>query len=91
MLEEFMQPKLVERNFYLIQDDAPAHYSNIVKTFLNEKFPHKWMRRRGPIDWPARSPDLTPADFFLSLVIRINGERSTKQVHPEVFDRLNDS
>ena len=21
--------------------------------------------RRGPIEWPARSPDLTPPDFFL--------------------------
>ena len=23
-----------------------------------------WIDRRGPIDWPARSPDLTPMDFF---------------------------
>jgi hypothetical protein len=24
-----------------------------------------WIGRWGPIEWPTRSPDLTPADFFL--------------------------
>ncbi|UYV81808.1 hypothetical protein LAZ67_20002517 [Cordylochernes scorpioides] len=60
-----MQPKLVGKHFYFIQDIARAHYSNIVRTFLNEMFPHKWMRRRGLIDWPVQSPDLTLTVFFL--------------------------
>jgi len=25
----------------------------------------RWLGRRGPHEWPARSPDLTPCDFFL--------------------------
>ena len=25
----------------------------------------RWIGRRGAIEWPARSPDLTPCDFFL--------------------------
>ena len=25
----------------------------------------RWIGRRGTIEWPARSPDLTPLDFFL--------------------------
>ena len=29
------------------------------------KFPGRWIGRCGPFDWPARSPDLTPCDFFL--------------------------
>ena len=32
---------------------------------MNEKFPGKWIGRRGPIEWAPRSPDLTPLYFFL--------------------------
>lgn len=28
-------------------------------------FPNKWIERGGPVPWPARSPDLTPLDFYL--------------------------
>ena len=49
-----------------MQDGAPPHYANPVKIWLNDKFAGKWLGRRGAIDWPARSPDLTPADFFLT-------------------------
>ena len=35
-----------------------------LKNFLNEKFPNRWVGRDGPIHWSARSPDLTPLDFF---------------------------
>ena len=37
----------------------------MVRDWLDEKFPDRWIGRRGPFDWPARSPDLTPCDFFL--------------------------
>jgi hypothetical protein len=37
----------------------------IVRQFLNEAFPNRWIGRGGAISWPARSPDLTPLDFFL--------------------------
>ena len=47
------------------QDGAPPHYANVVRDALNEKLPGRWMGRRGPIEWPARSPDLSPLDFFL--------------------------
>ena len=33
--------------------------------WLDKKVPEKWIGRRGLIDWPARSPDLTPTGFFL--------------------------
>ncbi len=36
-----------------------------MRAWLNENFPGRWIGRRGPIDWPARSCDLTPPDFFL--------------------------
>jgi hypothetical protein len=43
---------------YFQQDWAPPHYSRTVREYLDETFPTKWIGRRGPIDWPARSPDL---------------------------------
>lgn len=50
---------------YFQQDGAPAHFAKRVRDYLNEKFPLRWIGRMGPIAWPARSPDLTPLDFFL--------------------------
>lgn len=47
------------------QDGAPAHSVAAVTQFLDNSFPNRWIGLRGPIVWPARSPDLTPLDFFL--------------------------
>lgn len=47
------------------QDGAAAHYGRNVRNFLDGEFFDRWIGRRGTIEWPARSPDLTPLDFFL--------------------------
>lgn len=47
------------------QDGAPPHWARSVRTFLDESFPRRWIGRSGPTTWPARSPDLTPLDYFL--------------------------
>lgn len=47
------------------QDGAPPHYGVQVRQYLDAVFPHRWIGRRGAIEWPARSPDLTPLDYFL--------------------------
>lgn len=47
------------------QDGAPAHYYGAVRRYLDEEYRGRWIGRRGPTEWPARSPDLTPLDFFL--------------------------
>lgn len=47
------------------QDGCPAHYFRRVRDYLDEAFPGQWIGRRGSIEWPARSPDLSPLDFFL--------------------------
>ena len=48
-----------------MQDGAPPHWSRAVRKWLDRKFPGRWIGRGGPVRWPARSPDLTPCDFFL--------------------------
>ncbi|KYN15063.1 hypothetical protein ALC57_12726 [Trachymyrmex cornetzi] len=47
------------------QDGAAAHYGRHVRAYLDTQFLHRWIRKRGEIEWPARSPDLTPLDYFL--------------------------
>lgn len=46
-------------------DGAPAHYSRRVREILDERFPDRWIGRGGPINWPARSPDLNVLDYFI--------------------------
>jgi hypothetical protein len=46
------------------QDGAPPHFGINVRRFLNDTFPRKWIGRRGAIEWPPRSPDLNPLDYF---------------------------
>ena len=33
--------------------------------YFDATHPNKWIGRRGSVEFPARSPDLTPMDFFL--------------------------
>jgi hypothetical protein len=53
------------QNMWWQQDGAPPHNTLRVRNTLNEMFPNKWIGNRGPVEWPARSPDLSPCDFFL--------------------------
>ena len=46
------------------QDGAPPHFGLQVRASLDQQFPGRWIGRAGPIPWPARSPDVTPLDFF---------------------------
>ncbi|KAJ4435606.1 hypothetical protein ANN_18222 [Periplaneta americana] len=34
-------------------------------SYLDRRFPDRWIGRGGPIAWPPRSPDLNPHDFYL--------------------------
>ena len=45
-------------------DGAPPHFGVDVRQYLDATFPERWIGRRGQIEWPPRSPDLTPLDFF---------------------------
>lgn len=81
LLENYIEPLIVETvenqqdelgnlnlNENLIhfqQDGAPPHYALCVRQWLNDNYPGQWIGRRGSIEWPPRSPDLTPLDFFL--------------------------
>jgi len=50
---------------YFQHDGAPSHYTRHVMQHLNDTFPNRWIGRVSTINWPPRSPDLTPLDFSL--------------------------
>ena len=46
------------------QDGAPAHRSDEIREFLTEFFQRRIIALHHPREWPPRSPDPTPCDFF---------------------------
>jgi hypothetical protein len=72
---EFLQNELPElenipsatRIALYFQHDGgpPPHYTRLVMQHLNDIFPNLWIGRGCTINWPPRSPDLTPLDLCL--------------------------
>lgn len=84
------------RSLWYQLDGAPAHCTHDVAAILTNLFDDRWIRRLGPWDWPARSPDLTPLDFFLWGVIKnkvyngesINNVDELEQKINQAFDEI---
>ena len=53
------------KDLIFIQDGALPHFAIVFREWLNAIFFGKWVGRCGSQEWLARSPDLTPVDFFL--------------------------
>ena len=57
---------LETRRLMILQHDGdPAHFHRNAREYLNNWLGNRWIGRGGDISGPARSPDLTPQDFFL--------------------------
>lgn len=68
MLQDFFLPRLDEMDLgdiWFQQDGATAHTSRASMAVLRDHFPERLISLRGDLQWPARSPDLSPCDFFL--------------------------
>ena len=62
--------QLQRKRLYFQHDGAAPHYAAIEREWLDENFLGRWISRCGPFDWSARSPDLTPCDFFLWVYLK---------------------
>jgi hypothetical protein len=87
VVTEFLDnlPLNVLQNCWYQLDGAPAHSTGEVENVLAEIFEDRWIGRHGPWRWPARSPDLTPCDFYLwgyikSKVYNGNGIRTREDL-----------
>jgi hypothetical protein len=60
LLPNPVDPDLADERTWYQQNGAPLYYAV-----------DRWIGRRGQIEWPARSPDLTRLDFFYEDISRI--------------------
>ncbi|GIY82654.1 uncharacterized protein CDAR_485811 [Caerostris darwini] len=69
-LREPVVPALQENHVLhvitLMQNGAPLHFAREIKAFLFDTFTEdRVINLDRNFKWPSRSPDLTPADFWL--------------------------
>ena len=69
MLQKILWPKVrnvsSRKAYWFQQDGATAHTALTVREWLESKFDHRIISRFAPVPWPARSPDLSPLDYWL--------------------------
>ena len=68
MINDFLIPKVNEMNVidpYFQQDGATCHIIRLNMEILRQTFPGILISRFGDVEWPARSPDHSPLDYFL--------------------------
>lgn len=55
----------IHSDIWFQQDGATAHTSSKARAWLKSRFGNKVISHLTDFPWPARSPDLSPLDFFL--------------------------
>ena len=66
MLENFLFPELDNtQEMWFQQDGATSHTARETMNLLRTVFGNRIVSRFGNVNWPSRSPDLTPPDLFL--------------------------
>lgn len=69
MINQFLTPQLNMfpgiQDWWFQQDGATPHTTRESINALQRLFPGHIISRRGNIEWPPRSPDLTACDYFL--------------------------
>jgi hypothetical protein len=54
-----------DEDMWYQQDGVLPYYHHNVRAYLDNTFPNQWIGCRGSVEYPPKSPDLTPPDFFL--------------------------
>lgn len=70
------------------QDGAPAHGTQQVTRNLRAIFNNRIISNRGLIRWPARSPDLTPLDFWLWSYVKERCYRERPTTRDDMIRRI---
>lgn len=68
MINDYLIPNLNGidlEGMWFQQDGATCHTANATLDLLRKEFGEKIISRNGPVNWPPRSCDLTPLDYFL--------------------------
>jgi hypothetical protein len=59
-------------DFIYQQDGDPPHYHHLVRSYLSQHLPQRWIGRTSVNEqalfrWPPRSSDLTPCFFLIGV------------------------
>ncbi|GFT73501.1 DUF4817 domain-containing protein [Trichonephila clavipes] len=68
MITNFFIPELNnhdDQELWFQQDGATCHTARTTIDLLKDTFGDRLISRFGPVNWPPRSCDLTPLDYFL--------------------------
>ncbi|GFV66093.1 transposable element Tc3 transposase [Trichonephila clavipes] len=68
MITNFFIPELNNHDvqeLWFQQDGATCHTARVTIDLLKDTFDDRLISRFGPVNWPPRSCDLTPLDYFL--------------------------
>ncbi|GFG32263.1 hypothetical protein Cfor_09898, partial [Coptotermes formosanus] len=55
-------PLQTRRQAYYQHDGAHPHFSQVVRPYLNQQFPNRWIGLGGAQNWPPQSPGFNPLD-----------------------------
>ncbi|GFW15136.1 putative DD41D transposase [Trichonephila clavipes] len=90
MITNFFIPELNNHDvqeLWFLQDGATSHTARATIDLLKDTFGDRLISRFGPVNWPPRSCDLTPLDYFLWGYVKslVYADK------PQTFDHLEDN
>ncbi|GFW35595.1 hypothetical protein TNCV_2462371 [Trichonephila clavipes] len=90
MITNFFIPELNNHDvqeLWFQQDGATCHTARATIDLLKDTFGDRLISRFGPVNWPPRSCDLTPLDYFLWGYVKslVYADK------PQTFDHLEDN
>ncbi|GFV15464.1 DUF4817 domain-containing protein [Trichonephila clavipes] len=90
MITNFFIPELNNhdvRKLWFQQDGATCHTARATIDLLKDTFSDRLISRIGPVNWPPRSCDLTPLDYFLWGYVKslVSADK------PQTLDHLEDN
>ncbi|GFU59397.1 DUF4817 domain-containing protein [Trichonephila clavipes] len=109
MITNFFIPELNNHDvqkLWFQQDGATCHTARATMDLLKDTFGDRLISRFGPVNWPPRSCDLTPLDYFLwsyvkSLVyadkpqtldhLEDNIRRVIADIRPQMLEKVNEN
>ncbi|GFU71506.1 transposable element Tc3 transposase [Trichonephila clavipes] len=90
MIINFFIPELNNHDvqeLWFQQDDATCHTARATNDLLKGTFGYCLISRFGPVNWPQRSCDLTPLDYFMWGYVKSLVYADT----PQTLDHLEDN
>src|SRR5215510_5312182 len=79
---------LQTRQIYYQHDGAPPHFSQVIRQYLDHKFPNRWIGLGGTQNWPPRSPDLNQLDYHVWGYIKAMGYEHKLNTREELLLRI---